>query len=95
MGKKVSGMKAVSYKQDIDQWSEDGESNCWKSWTGEYWIYTTNVAVAQRIRRLKGIKEKESQRKPFYSLLLIPPNKIDRVIKIANLPPRKKRLKRK
>jgi len=91
-GKRLSPKveKAVSYKQNIEHWSEDGETHCWQIWTGEYWVYTIDRKVAGIIRRWKGIEEKERGEGYFYRLYKVPPIKIDHVIEAAKLPPRKK-----
>ena len=90
MGKKASAMKEVSYKQDIERWSENGKTSCWKTYPGEYQLQTTNPEVARVISRWTGIEEVARGENFFMRLYRVPARKIDRVIQVAKLPPRRK-----
>ena len=86
---KSKGLKPVIYKKDVDQYSEDGKTSCWQIWTGQFWIYTSNKELIVKIRNWKGVELREKCNHPFYRLFLVEKNKIDKIINLANLPPRK------
>ena len=83
-------MKAVNYRQDQEHYSEDGKTVCWKIYPGEYQLQTTNPEVAKVISRWTGIEEVGRGENFFMRLYRVPSRKIDRVIKMAKLPPRRK-----
>ena len=87
-------MKAVSYNQDQVHSSPDGKTVCWKIYLGEYQIQTTNREVAKVISRWTGIEEVGKGENFYMRLYRIPARKIDRVIEVAKLPPRRKARKR-
>jgi len=52
-------------------------------------VQTTDPEVARVLKRWKGIEEVASGVNYFMKQFCVPGYKIDRVIKLANLPPRK------
>jgi len=87
-------MKEVCYKQNKVHSSPDGESFCWKIYPGEYQLQTTNPEVVKVISRWTDIEEVGRGENFFMRLYKVPSRKIDRVIKVANLPPRRKARRR-
>ena len=87
-------MKAVNYLPDKERYSEDGKTVCWKIYAGEYQVQTTDPKVANVIGRWKDIEEVGRGKNFFMRLYRVPARKIDRVIEVAKLPPRKKTQRR-
>ena len=87
-------MKAVNYLPDKEHYSEDGKTVCWKIYAGEYQVQTTDPKVANVIGRWKDIEEVGRGKNFFMRLYRVPARKIDRVIEVAKLPPRRKALNR-
>jgi len=83
-------MKEVSYKQDQVHSSPDGKTACWKIYPGEYQLQTTNPEVAKVICRWTSIEEVWRDENFFMRLYRVPASKIDCVIGVAKLPPRRK-----
>ena len=81
-------MKPVSYNLDQVHNSPDGKTSCWKIYRGVYRVQTTDPEVAKVLKRWKGIKEVAAGVNFFMRQFSVPGYKIDRVIKLANLPPR-------
>ena len=81
-------MKAVSYKQDEVHSSPDSKTVCWLIYRGEYRLQTTDPEVVKVISRWKDIEEVGRGDNFFMRLYKVPYHKIDRVIKVAKLPPR-------
>ena len=83
-------MKAANYRQDEEHYSEDGKTVCWKIYPGEYQLQTTNPEVVKVISRWTGIEEVGRGENFYMRLYKVPSRKIDRVIEVAKLPPRRK-----
>ena len=82
-------MKEVSYKQDQVHSSPDGKTACWPICRGEYRVQTTDPEIAKVLKGWKGIEEVASGVNFFIKQFSVPGYKINRVLKLANLPPRK------
>jgi len=87
-------MKAVNYRQDQEHYSEDEKTVCWLIYRGEYRLQTTDPEVVKVISRWKDIEEVGRGANFFMRLYKVPYHKIDRVIEVAKLPPRRKTRKR-
>ena len=82
-------MKEVSYKQDQVHSSPDDKTVCWQIYRGDYRVQTTDPKIAKVLKGWKGVEEVVSGVNFFMRQFSVPGYKIDRVLKLANLPPRK------
>jgi len=84
-------MKAVNYRQNEEHYSQDGKTVCWLIYRGVYRLQTTDPEVVRALKNYKnGIREIAWGLNFYMRQYGVSYKVIDRVLRLAKLPPRRK-----